>query len=76
MQEKQRNQKYLNKYDLILLDERVNLGKAMKDLGGAATLLRKKHFPFPIKITGVDAATVKASLNEIYSTVGMLMGGG
>jgi len=47
--------KYLNRFDLVLIDDRISLVKAAKDLGGHTAFLRKKHFPFPVRITGVDA---------------------
>lgn len=45
----------LNEFDVILIDSRINLAKAAKELGGgAAVLMRKRKFPFPVKLSGLN----------------------
>jgi ribosomal protein L1 len=38
--------------------------------------LRKRHFPFPVRITGIDANQVKKNIQEVFDTVGLLISGG
>jgi hypothetical protein len=43
----------LNSYDVILIDSRINLQKAAKILGGGINVfMRKRKFPFPVKLHG------------------------
>ena len=47
--------KYLNQFDLILLDDRLSLLRVAKELGSSETLLRKRHFPMPVQISNKNA---------------------
>lgn len=70
----------LNDYDLILIDSRVSIQKAAKELGvGMNILMRKKQFPFPVKIHGQNYSAKKISDNIKEATVRCthaLIGGG
>ena len=45
----------LNDFDSILIDSRINLAKAAKELGGGqSVLMRKRKFPFPVKLHGLN----------------------
>ena len=45
----------IDEFDLILIDARINLQKASKELGmGMKIFQRKKKFPFPVKISGTN----------------------
>ena len=41
---------YLSKFDLVLLDDRLSLNGTASALGGHQIVLKKRHFPFPVKI--------------------------
>jgi hypothetical protein len=59
-----------------MLDERIPMSLMAKEFGGNAIALRKRHFPIPVKVFGVDLKTIKKNIEECFSTVGMLIGGG
>jgi hypothetical protein len=64
----------LNEYDLLLIDSRLNIQRAAKDLGGGMQILmRKKKFPFPVKIHGSNfIKNIKESIKGSH----FLLGGG
>ena len=72
--------KFLNDFDLLLIDQRINLVRAAKELGGGMHLvMRKRKFPFPVKLSGPEWAPkdVEASVEQtIASSTYMLLGGG
>lgn len=50
----------LNDFDLVLVDQRINLMKASKELGGAVNLfMRKKKTPWPLKVAGDKFTTLQ-----------------
>ena len=64
----------LNEYDLLLMDSRLNIQKAAKQLGGGMqTLMRKKKFPFPVKIHG---SNMIKNLKNVIQGTHFLLGGG
>lgn len=72
--------KALNDFDLILIDSRVSVQKAAKELGvGMNILMRKKLFPFPVKIHGANYTAKKIADNIKEACEGCthaLIGGG
>ena len=70
--------KQLNSYDFILIDQRLNLVKAAKDLGGGMQILmRKRRFPFPVKLEGLSPKQLISSLSTpITSSAHLLLSGG
>jgi hypothetical protein len=58
------------------LDDRISLKTVAKEFGGSPVVLKKRHFPFPVKIFGIDQKQVKKNIIECFSSVGMLIGGG
>lgn len=72
--------KFLQDFDLVLIDQRINLLKAAKELGGGMHLvMRKRKFPFPVKLSGKEFGVrdVEKSIEQtIESSSYMLLGGG
>lgn len=53
----------LNEFDLLLIDARINIAKAAKELGtGVQGLVRKRLFPFPVKLAGESSGAMTQSL--------------
>ena len=47
--------KYLNQFDLIMVDDRMLVQKVGKEIGSSDGFMRKRVVPMPVKISGVDA---------------------
>ncbi len=68
--------KYLNKFDLVLVDDRLSLTTLASALGGHTIVMKKRHFPMPVKITDQDSTQIKKNLVEAFETVGLLLSSG
>lgn len=68
--------KLLNLYDLVLIDDKIPLLKGAKELGGPDAILRKRQFPFPIKIHGESSSTLQATFADVFATSHFLLTGG
>jgi hypothetical protein len=52
----------IDEYDLILIDARINIQKACKELGsGMKIFQRKRKFPFPVNLSGTNNKLLKSS---------------
>eukprot|EP00347_Sterkiella_histriomuscorum_P016625 403352471 len=65
--------KFLNKFDLMLMDDRLAMTSIAKVLGGSDTLIKKRHFPMPVKIHGLDHQHFKKNIQEAFNSVGLLL---
>ena len=72
--------KYLNGFDFILIDARINIVKAAKELGGGMhVLMRKRQFPFPVKLSGQNIGQtdiIKNIQSLIVDSAHLLVSGG
>ncbi|CDW78588.1 ribosomal l1 domain-containing protein 1-like [Stylonychia lemnae] len=68
--------KYLNQFDMILIDDRLSSASVEKDLGGQGNLIKKRNFPIPVKINGLNTLEFKKVIQEASETVGLLLTGG
>ena len=62
-----------------MIDSRINLAKAAKELGGGhSILMRKKKFPFPVKLHGLNYSnkTILENVSEAVKGSHVLLGGG
>ena len=56
--------RYLAHFDYIFVDSKLNLLKLAKELGiGVKDFMRKKKFPFPVKLSGAELTPAKAVQN-------------
>jgi hypothetical protein len=66
---------YFKDFDMILIDDRITLKTASKELGGHAVIMKKKNFPFPISLSG-EKAKVKQRFLEAFETTFLMIGKG
>lgn len=59
-----------------MIDDRLSLVIVAKELGGSTCCLRKRLFPFPVKISRSDKSVVKQIIKEMFLTVGLILTGG
>ena len=70
--------KMLNQFDFILIDKRLSLVKSARELGGGMqVLMRKRKFPFPVKVNNLSCKELITSLSTpISSSTHFLLSGG
>lgn len=58
-----------------MIDDRLSLPTVAKELGGQETLIKKRHFPIPVKISSEDTLLFKKNITETFETVAILLNG-
>lgn len=66
---------FFKDFDMLLIDDRITMKTASKELGGHAVIMKKKNFPFPISLSG-DKVKIKQRFMEAIESTFMMIGKG